>query len=794
MRHLAILLMLTLAGLATWAAPVDRQTALVAGTHFLQQKGLMKSTEQLTCYEAPGMAFADKSFYVFNLDTTGFVIVSADDRCLPILGYSMNGSFDFEKLPINLLSWLQEGAASIQEGIQANAPDDKYTLKQWEELLKDNGGEDPSPKSDSYLLTSTWEQGSGYNNYCPTMGGQHVVVGCVATAMAQIIRYYGTPTRGFGRKQYQHTAYGVLAVDFDTTEYDYSLMPDKIRRSSSDAQKDMVSRFCYHCGIVVNMEYQHSGHTTGSGAHTENVPEGLLYFGYTNAKCYSRYSINNDSLWIAMIHEEIDNRRPIEYSGYGDEGGHAFVLDGYNNSNQFHFNWGWGGYADGFYSLNTMAGFTSNHSMVINIYPSGWDGHLTHFLVSPDGDGTGINWTSTNKDIDAAVKLNKLVNRDIWLKEGTYYGDTNSEYAYNFNSPATLYGGFAGTENSLSQLDPDNHPTLFDGKGMHGVLYANLSTNGNKQLNLRNIILQNGYSAEGSVVNLMGEVYTRRMTVRNCQSDSGVILYANSCHLIANSIHDNKAPVIGQMQSTALRQSMVFNNDGTALELQGSSRVVNSDIVSNLGTGISFKHPKSTFINNIVWNNEVNLQFDTTLADTCIRHCAIEGEPDAHVTDSSCLWLNSSNEHAQGPRFIQPSTQRGTAGYASTLDWHLNRRSVCIDAGERLRESLIDNDYDLMLRCRNGVIDLGCYESNYPVSIESRENAGTTLSIYPNPARTWLTVSHCGNGLVKVYDLTGREVLSATSEGGSTRLDVSQLPQGMYFLQSGENTVKLVKQ
>ena len=794
MRHLAILLMLTLAGLATWAAPVDRQTALVAGTHFLQQKGLMKSTEQLTCYEAPGMAFADKSFYVFNLDTAGFVIVSADDRCFPILGYSMNGSFDFEKLPINLLSWLQEGAASIQEGIQANAPDDKNTLKQWEELLKDNGGEDPSPKSDSYLLTSTWEQGSGYNNYCPTMGGQHVVVGCVATAMAQIIRYYGTPTRGFGRKQYQHTAYGVLAVDFDTTEYDYSLMPDKIRRSSSDAQKDMVSRFCYHCGIVVNMEYQHSGHTTGSGAHTENVPEGLLYFGYTNAKCYSRYSINNDSLWIAMIHEEIDNRRPIEYSGYGDEGGHAFVLDGYNNSNQFHFNWGWGGYADGFYSLNTMAGFTSNHSMVINIYPSGWDGHLTHFLVSPDGDGTGINWTSTNKDIDAAVKLNKLVNRDIWLKEGTYYGDTNSEYAYNFNSPATLYGGFAGTENSLSQLDPDNHPTLFDGKGMHGVLYANLSTNGNKQLNLRNIILQNGYSAEGSVVNLMGEVYTRRMTVRNCQSDSGVILYANSCHLIANSIHDNKAPVIGQMQSTALRQSMVFNNDGTALELRGSSRVVNSDIVSNLGTGISFKHPKSTFINNIVWNNEVNLQFDTTLADTCIRHCAIEGEPDAHVTDSSCLWLNSSNEHAQGPRFIQPSTQRGTAGYASTLDWHLNRRSVCIDAGERLRESLIDNDYDLMLRCRNGVIDLGCYESNYPVSIESRENAGTTLSIYPNPARTWLTVSHCGNGLVKVYDLTGREVLSATPEGGSARLDVSQLPQGMYFLQSGENTVKLVKQ
>ena len=794
MRHLAILLMFMLACLVTWAAPVDHQTAFTAGTHFMQSKGLMKSTDQLTCYTAPEMAFADKSFFVFNLDTIGFVIVSADDRCVPILGYSMNGSFDYKKLPTNMLSWLQESATSIQEGIFANAPEDKNTLKQWEELLKDGGAELDSPKSDSYLLTSTWEQGSGYNNYCPMMNGQHVVVGCVATAMAQIIRYYGKPTRGFGRKSYQHTAYGILAVDFDTSEYDYSLMPDKIRRSSSAAERDMVSRLCYHCGVVVNMEYQHSGHTTGSGAHTENVPAGLLHFGYTNAQHFSRSYINNDSLWKAMIREEIDNLRPIEYSGYGDEGGHAFVLDGYNNSDQFHFNWGWGSYADGFYTLSTMVGFTSNHSMVINIYPSGWDGHLTQFHASPEGEGSGITWDNCNKDIEAAVKLNKLVNREIWLKEGIYYGDTNSEYAYNFSSPATLIGGFAGTETSLSQLDPDNHPTFFDGRGRHGVLYANISSSGSKRFTIRHITLQNGYSADGAAVNLIGEVYTKRMTVRNCQSDSGSILNANSCQLIATSIYGNKAPIIGHLNSTALRQSLLYNNDGTTLELRGLSRVVNSDIVSNQGTGVVFKHPKSTFINNIVWNNDVSLQFDTTLADTCIRHCAIEGEPDSHVADSASLWLNSSNEHTQGPRFIQPSTVRGTEGYASTLDWHLGRGSVCIDAGERLRESLSDNDFDLSLRSRNGAIDLGCYESNYPVGIEPREVANTTLSINPNPARTLVTVNHCGEGLVKIFDLTGREVLSAIPTGESVLLDVSQLPQGMYFLQSGANTVKLVKQ
>ena len=749
----------------------------------MQKKGLIKNTDHLVPYEGQLPATTYNSLYIFNIDTIGFVIVSADDRCLPILGYSMNGSFDLDNAPSNMLAWLNDCATSIQAGIEANAPENKEAWKQWEELLRTTESTTPSPKSDSYLLTSTWEQGSGYNNYCPVMNGQHVVVGCVATAMAQIIRYYGKPTRGFGRKSYRHTAYGILAVDFDTTDYDYSLMPDRIRRSTPSDQKDMVSRLCYHCGIVVNMEYQHSGHTSGSGAHTSNVPEGLTFFGYTDALHYTRSNVNNDSLWAAMIRNEIDNRRPIEYSGFGDDGGHAFVLDGYNDNQQYHFNWGWGGYCDGFYTLTTMVGFTSSHEMVINIYPSGWDGHLSHFHVSPNGEGNGTSWSNANSNLSAAMKLAKLTTRDIWLKEGVYYGDTTAQYAFRLTTTATILAGFAGTETNANQRDPENHPTIFDGQGQRGVLHAEAYSTSNQQLKIYDLTVRNGYSHDGSIVKITGDVMTRRLTIRDCRTDSGR-------RIIAASIYRNQSPTICQLSGGALRQSLVFNNDGDAISMQNTSRVINCDIANNHGTGVIFKHPKNTFVNNIVWNNDVNVRLDTILSDTSLRHCAIEGECPA--IDSTSVLLNSDNNHPQGPRFIQPTTERGSQGITQTYDWQLGRGSVCINAGERLSESLSDGDYNQTIRSRQGAVDLGCYESNYPVGIEPTVT-NASLSVYPNPTNCLITVSNCNREGVQIFDITGREVLSAKATSTTVRLNVSHLPQGVYFLKSGSNTLKLVK-
>jgi hypothetical protein len=126
--------------------------------------------------------------------------------------------------------------------------------------------------------------------------------------------------------------------------------------------------------VAVKMEYQHSGHTTGSGSHNYLVPEGLMHFGYTDAEYYSRANVNDDVKWREMICNEIDNRRPIEYAGASPEGGHAFILDGYNSSNQYHFNWGWGGSYNGWFAMSALnptasASYNSSKLAIIGIQP-----------------------------------------------------------------------------------------------------------------------------------------------------------------------------------------------------------------------------------------------------------------------------------------------------------------------------------------------------------------------------------------------------------------------------------------
>ena len=795
MHRKIILALITLIVTATaTATPVDISTARKAATCFLQKKGLMEKGDTLTFYADNNQGLPSTgvppSYYVFNYGSHGFVIVGADNRCTPILGYSLNGSFDFDRLPDNMRQWLKGYADEIQQGIQANAPENPAHLTLWKELLTDSGEDQPQPKADEYLLTSTWEQGNGYNNYCPVMDGQHVVVGCVATAMAQIIRYFGYPSRGFGQKSYRHATYGVQAVDFDTTEYDYSLMPDKIRRSSSAAEKDMVSRLCYHCGVVVNMNYQNPDHTSGSGAHTSNLPEGLLYFGYTDAQHYTRAGIT-DAKWRQLIVNEIRNRRPIEYSGFSDEGGHAFVLDGYNNSNQYHFNWGWGGYADGFYALTTMAGFTMQHEMVINIYPSGWDGHLTRFHVSPEGSGDGTTWENSNSNIEAAVKLNKLVTREIWMKEGVYYGNTDADYAYTFNTAADILGGFAGTETALSERKPNLHPTIIDGSNSHGLLSVHINSNTRRPMTLNNILFQNGYSLNSNCISLSGVITSKYLTIHHCQSDSGEVLYMNGtdCIAVGTRIEDNQAPVICSMDEGVMRQSLLNNNHGNTVQLYGSARIVNSDIVANQGIGVVFNSKHNSFVNNIVWGNDTCLRITAELNDTSIRHSAFDN--DTAVGDSTCLLLSTDNNAADGPRFINPSPTRGVRDAADNADWHLGRNSVCIDAGQRLPECLIDGDLDQKLRSRNGHIDLGCYESNYPVAIDPVA-ADSAFGLYPNPATNSVTI-HTASTTVTLYDMTGRTVLSREARNGNTTIDISSLPQGVYFLKTATHTAKLIK-
>ena len=788
MRRISLFLTALLLCTFVSAQTVDVATAQKAGTAFLLSKGLIKPTDTLsltqTYSSADGLI---DCFYVFNVGE-GFILVSADTRSVPILGYSFNGNFGCRELPDNFAGWLEGYRADIERGIRAQAPANDSLAREWKSLLDGTVKPAPAAKADEFLLTSTWEQGSGYNNYCPVMDGEHVVVGCVATAMAQIIHYWEYPHRGFGSSSYRHSVYGLQAVDFDTVDYNYSLMPDHLTRSSSAAERDMVSRLCYHCGVTVQMNYQNPSHTTGSGAHSTKVADALRHFGYTDAVYILRSTVNDDTRWKALIRQEIDARRPIYYSGASTAYGHAFVLDGYNNQNRFHFNWGWGGYSDGFYSLNTMQGFTASNDMVIGIQPSGWEGTLEHFLVSPEGRGDGTSWSSTNGNLSGALILASLVDREIWMLEGTYTGDTSADYVYTLSGAGTIYGGFAGTETSLNQRNMSQHPTILSGSGRKGVL--KVIGPSRSTLVISDIILEDGYSAGGDCISISkSTAQADHITVRRCLSDSGCVATFTDCRVRYSRFEDNSAPVVCRLDGAALRQSIVAQNNADALRLENEGRVANSTIVSNAGRGIILAHKRCTSINNIVWNNDTDIVVTAVLSDTALRSCAYVS--DTLIGDTTSILLSPMSNDPQGPRFVSAPSGRGRESIACGTDWHLAQGSVCINAGERLRESMYDGDFDATLRCRQGVIDLGCYESNYPVGIAPV--AAIAPAVYPNPATTQLRLTGCRPGEATLLDALGRTCRTFTLTASEATLSLEGLPAGVYFLQLQDTILRVVK-
>ena len=297
-------------------------------------------------------------FYVVNMDD-GFVIVSADDRVTPILGYSTSSRFDYDNVPENMALFLEGYRQEIAYCINNSEPASTETSRNWQRLL--NQESLPATRASvSPLLQTTWSQDPYYNNYCPvdaanTYSG-HAVTGCVATAMAQIIRYWQWPTAGFNSHSYT-CDYGTLSVNYGAATYNYSNMPNALSSSSSSTQINEVAKLMYHCGVAVNMDYG----ADESGAYSIDVPSALRnYFAYANPGTYVEKASYSASNWTTLIKNELNNARPVYYSGSGSAGGHAFVFDGYDNNGYFHINWGWGGNCDGYFSVSSLSP-TSNY-------------------------------------------------------------------------------------------------------------------------------------------------------------------------------------------------------------------------------------------------------------------------------------------------------------------------------------------------------------------------------------------------------------------------------------------------
>ncbi len=378
-KLLFLLLALFSVGLA-FAEPVDLNRARQVAVNFL--KSTEKAAQQLTADDLTDITSTTPfhEFYVFRVKDNGFILVSGDDRALPILGYSLDNQFVSEGIPAHVKWWLDNYEEQIAQLRDEDVPPTESIMLQWRQYTENSGSPvSLDETSVAPLLTTTWNQSPYYNSMCPTDNSSssgHAVAGCVAIATAQVMKYWNWPTTGRESHSYTHSTYGTLSANFATT-YSWSNMPNSLTSSSSSTQINAVAKLVYHVGVAVDMDYgpSSSGAVTGSTSLTSNSANNALvkYFKYKSSLAFISMSDYTLAEWKNIIISELDNSRPVIYAGSGS-GGHAFVCDGYNSSGNFHFNWGWGGWYNGYFAIGSLNpssyNFNSNNRLIIGIEPN----------------------------------------------------------------------------------------------------------------------------------------------------------------------------------------------------------------------------------------------------------------------------------------------------------------------------------------------------------------------------------------------------------------------------------------
>ncbi len=336
----------------------------------LKHKSFKKREARLMYAPAPDAAAPavaeDALLYVFQNDNDkGFIIVSGDDVFSPIIGISDKGAYDPANLPLNFAWYIGNIEREMEFALENGQAQTQDIKDEW--ALYAAGA---AYVVGDYLVKTQWNQRGPYWNQTPMINGVQTLTGCIATTMAQIMNYHKYPASTTGTIP-AYTSRGGLSV---------SALPQVAFDWANIAQDYAVADLMNAAGRSVEMNYG----TGESGAYSKDVPSALMkYFDYD----YRVQYIDRDKAtldWVGLLKDQINDGLPVYYSGNGGNGngGHAFVLDGYNSSNNFHINWGWGGNSDGFYAItvNSNSGlnpspspngpYSYGQAAVINIKPS----------------------------------------------------------------------------------------------------------------------------------------------------------------------------------------------------------------------------------------------------------------------------------------------------------------------------------------------------------------------------------------------------------------------------------------
>ncbi len=331
-------------------------------------------------------------YYVFNrTQDEGFVIVSADDRVLPVLAYSNESNYTNNNFPVQFVSWMEHYSIQIKYAIENDLQADKKILSQWSKYNVSASLFEPDKNLrnvDPLLGDIIWDQDEGWNDYCPTDPdgpGGHVYAGCVATAAGQVMKYWNYPQQGEGSHTYNPSGYPSQTANFGNTTYEWDNMAEEY-------DTDEAALLLWHLGISVDMQYG----PDGSGAYTDDLVYSFEnYFKYKNTADFKSKSWHSD--WDDMLKDELDEGRPMVYQGVDGYSGHAFVCDGYDG-NEFHFNWGWSGSYNGYFTTDNLNPssyqFNSNQGAIFGVEPAITLYPPTNLQAQIDENDVTLSWES----------------------------------------------------------------------------------------------------------------------------------------------------------------------------------------------------------------------------------------------------------------------------------------------------------------------------------------------------------------------------------------------------------------
>ncbi|MBK6962834.1 MAG: C10 family peptidase [Bacteroidales bacterium] len=461
-------LMLAIITVVAMANPVDKKVAeRVAINHyaFYAPSSIHDFTLDgsfTTIYE--GLS----TYYTFTFTSGGFVMIAADDASIPVLGFSYEAEATTDFINPEAKAWLDNYNRQMVE-ISNSKLSNTETRPQWDKIL--NSQMEREILDVNPLLTTTWDQGCYYNALCPVETGagggscNHAWTGCVATTMAQLMKYHAFPSTGIGYHSYTHETYGLQSANFSGTTYNFAAMPNNVTSNNAS-----VATLMYHAGVSVNMQYA----ADGSGAFSEDVSFALVnFFNYAPSatlKSKTDYPVMAD--WWALLRNDLDAGLPVYYAGSSTaSGGHAWVCDGYRLSdNKFHFNWGWSGSYNGYFAIGALNpggnNFNDDNRIITGITPGNnpatWLIQNTGFTAASRGIGyvhaasSTVTWATAYDGSGTSATINEFTRTinggETWttgqVLGGTTYGlgnicALNENIAY-----VAVYNGVGNQDNT----------------------------------------------------------------------------------------------------------------------------------------------------------------------------------------------------------------------------------------------------------------------------------------------------------------------------------------------------------